>query len=369
MCVAINEFTGAKSTDRSGLSEPSVNKADIASFQYISKQIDQTLQSADTYTFQTDEKKAEFSFENVKNTTLKIENVNNLSDDLYRSIDNTRTVLDEASKISSQKIYSKTLSSSDGVLATSRGIIGLTSLKTAEDKPRTISSSIANLVGGIGTLLKSADIPEAEFLSFTGKLIGLNVERIDLRDNIKKNDARSIAGSIVSSSKSVWGAVVSGVNVAKIGATFGATFELISSETYGAVTGVATKVGNIASKIALPFAVAGTGLIFWDWRQAVNKANSKEQEINNLLSKSINNSKPDLNLFSEFKTLQENSHYLGLSFAASAISTAALITSVAVPSTAIITAPLTIAGSIVSSLLTLLADDKNRESYKARFSH
>lgn len=374
MGLVINEFTRAESNVSLNSPETTLNNSNDFKILNISNLINEDSVAIPP---KTPIGEPDFNFENVKNKRTKVDNLSpkgatifgnpenqkNITARVVTNIDNTRNILDYVSQFSTEEKYSKITSSSDGVLSASRGIINLTTLKFSENKPKTLSGSIANLAGGIGSLLKAAEIPEADFLFFTGKIIGLNVERLDLRDNIQKKDDRGIAGSVVSTSKSVWGAVVSGVNVAKTAVTLGATFELVSSETYGKVTTFATKVGKIADKIAIPFAIAGTGLAFWDWRKAVNKTDKKELEITNSMFNSKNIAETN-NLQNEFNTLKTNSNFMALSFAASALSTTALIASVAMPSTAIITGPVTVAFGLVSSLMSILADDKIRGSFK-----
>jgi hypothetical protein len=371
MCTGINDTSGIKPGNGLSTFNPAQN-TEVLSFTFFNKNL--ALKKEDLLEINREPvPPGDFSFDKIKKPKTIIEQKHLQQESYYRKIDNTRTMLDQFSKVSSEKYYSEAVSCSDGVLAATRGLIGLAHAKTSENRTRTIFSSVSNLAGGVGTLLMALDIPEAEFFTFPAKLIGVGLDRQDLGDNIRKKDTRGIVGTSVSISKSVWGAVVSGAKVTKAGATLGEQFGLVSHETVGNISETVTKFANITDKIAIPFAVIGTGLSLWDWRQAAGKANKKEAELknlfagtafsagetklsgNDLLNQQTENQK-------ELKTLKINSNLLGFSFAASAISTSALIATVASPSIAVIMGPVSVTSSIISSVLSILADDKTRDN-------
>src|SRR4051812_16677780 len=112
MCLAINEFKPAESNVSLNSPEP-LNNPNEFKILNISNLINEDSVSIPP-------KPAvgqDFNFDKVKNTPPKI------SGQVVTNIDNTRTVLDYVSQFSTQEMYAKITTSSDGVLSASRGII------------------------------------------------------------------------------------------------------------------------------------------------------------------------------------------------------------------------------------------------------
>jgi hypothetical protein len=257
-------------------------------------------------------------------------------------------------------------------LTLSKGLIDLKASESEGIQSKAVMSSISQVANGVGSVLTAVNIPEAEFLVLTGKLAGIGAEQQNFSEQFNKKDTRGIVGTTVSLSKGAWGAVVSGVNVAKLSANFGLKIGVVNAVTVGKITTTATKISKLADKIALPFAVAGTGLSFWDWHKSSGKIDSKKQElliasierIESSPHKKSLESKKEKDLKKEIGVLKTNSNIMGISFGLSAISTTALISSVVFPQTAYITEPLAVGGTIATSVIGTLADDKTRDSLK-----
>lgn len=311
------------------------------------------------------------------------------AEEIYKTINDTKTLISisgQLAKIINNDEVSDIFDSSDGALSAYSGIV---ELKKADSKSeqndvpssntKVIMSSISQVANGVGTVLNVANIPEAEFLMLTGKLAGLGAEQQNLSEQINKKDPRGIIGTTVSLAKGTWGTVVSSVNAAKITANLGAKIDLVSTATVGKISVTATKISKVADKIAIPFAIAGTGLSLWDWHKSSEKINAKKQElllatierIENSSQKKIlkrsTESKKEIEIEKKIGILKTNSRIMGLSFGVSAISTTALIASVALPSTRYITEPLALGSSIAASVIGTLADDKSRASIKSTY--
>lgn len=297
----------------------------------------------------------------------------------YKAIEKTQTAISLAGtvlKITNQEGFSDLLESSSAVLSASKGVIDLDNVSKSENKTKTVMNSISKVTGGVATVLNVVDIPEAQFLTFTSKVVGLGVEQQDLNDNIKKKDARGIAGTSVSMAKGAWGTIVSGLEAAKLSATLGQKVGIIKPQTVVSITNSASKISNLAGKVAIPFAVAGTGLTIWDLKKDFDKVQDKESEIANLENE-VTEEKIDPNfiksetedtnekksqLVKELHILKTNTQFRALSASLSVISTSALIASVAFPSVAKITGIIAVGGSITSSVAGTLSTEEKRKS-------
>jgi hypothetical protein len=299
-------------------------------------------------------KKAEKINDTIKTTNAIISLTNNLAD------------------ITEHHEFDGLLNSSAGALTATKGLVSLNEADSETNKTKVVMSSISQVASGVGTVLNAVNIPEAEFLLFTGKLAGLGAEQQNLEEQIEKKDSRGIAGTTVSLAKGAWGSVVSGVNVAKLAANTGLKIGIVKPATVGKITTAATKVAKVADKIAIPFAVAGTGLSFWDTHKSINKAENKLEELKLATQERVENtyknkvlkrqpeSPKEKALKRELETLRQNSRIMELSSAVSAVSTIALIANVALPATAAVAGPVALGGSIAASLISSLADHKTR---------
>lgn len=302
-------------------------------------------------------------------------------EEAFRVIDKTQNIIKAANiivKMTDQKGYANLLDSSEAVLNASKGIIDLNTVKQSENKTKTVMNSISQVAGGVGTLLSVVDVPEAQFLTLTGKVIGLGVEQQDLSEKIKNKDARGVVGTSVSMAKGAWGTVVSGLSAARLLATIGHKSNVVSIKTVEKVTSKSEQISKVAGKVAIPFAVAGTALTAWDLKNDYDKVQSKKAEIEANKFKnieiSVNNkvikrkadeteteTKPE-DLEKELDVLQTNTALRGASFGLSVISTSALIVSVAYPPAAGVSKVVALGGSITASITNTLASEEKRNT-------
>lgn len=307
-----------------------------------------------------------------------------VSKDMYKAINTTKTIIsitDNLAKFADQhETYAPILGTSDGALSASKAILDLKNVKESENTTKTIISSVSGVAGGVGTVLGAVNIPEAEFLHLTSKVLGLGVEQQNLTENIQKNDPRGIVGTSVGMVKGLWGTVLSGAKAAKVAANLGNKFGKVSVATVGKISDKATAISKFADKIAIPFAIAGTGLSLWDWRISEDKADEKATQLSRNETKIIKDngfvkvlqkhqySKKEQEIrLKESETLRTNANLKGISFGISAISTVALITSVAFPPAAAIAGPVAIGGNIAASVVNALSSEQTRETVKTTY--
>ncbi len=330
-----------------------------------------------------------------KNTTtpedkVKVDPKAQKREQAYKAINNTQTAISIAStvlKATNQKGYSELIESSSAVLDASKGVIDLDNVSKSENKTKTVMSSISQVAGGVGTVLNIINIPEAEFLTFTGKVAGLGAEQQNLSENIKKKDARAIVGTSVSMVKGSWGVVVSGLETAKLVASLGQKVGIVKVETITSLTTSAAKISKVADKVAIPFAIAGTALNVWDLKNEYGKLQTKKLEIKNVNNpetittetykdsktvkskdnkvESLDEKKERLN--KELKVLDTNTKFRALSTGLSIISTTALIASLAYPSFSKLTGIVAVGGSITSSIAGTLSKKEKRDSFEALY--
>lgn len=299
--------------------------------------------------------------------------ISNKKEDLvYKTITKTQTAVTVAETIANltgQENIKNIVKSSSGVLTASKALIDLDKANESENSTKTVISSLSSVASGVGTVLSVVDIPEAQFLTFTGKVLNLGVEQQDLNENIKKKDARGIVGTSVSMVKGGWGVVVSGLETAKLASSLGNKAGIVSTATVGKITTTSAKISKVADKIAIPFAVAGTALNAWDLKNDYDKVQTKKKEIEKL--KKENEEIPEIirmetpeeeQLNKELKTLNTNMTFRGVSFGLSAISTAALIVSVAYPPASSVANVITLGGNIASGIAGTLSKEDKRES-------
>lgn len=309
----------------------------------------------------------------VANNPVKTQEKDFKKDTAYKAIAQTQTAITVAStiaKLTNQDGFSALINSSSGVLTASKALIELDNAKTSENKTKTVISSLSQVANGVGTVLKVVDIPEAQFLTFTGSVLGLGVEQQDLSEKIEKKDARGIAGSSVSIAKGTWGAVLSGAEAAKLAVSLGHKSGVVSIETVGKVSTTASKISRTADKVAIPFAVAGSALNIWDLKNEYDKLASKKQELQKAREENLEipevirmtKSYDEENLEKEVNTAKTNMAFRGVSAGLSLISTASLIVSVAYPPASSITKVITVGGSIASGLAGTFSDENKRET-------
>ncbi|GIW21986.1 MAG: hypothetical protein KatS3mg068_0993 [Candidatus Sericytochromatia bacterium] len=287
-------------------------------------------------------------------------------DKIKKTISTAKTVLSVTSSIvnvtDQKEDFKPFLETTSGTLSATEGVIKLTEVKEEENKTKSVLNSVSSVVNGIATVLSVANIPEAEFISFTGKAFDVGVEQQNLTENIKKNNARGIVGSAVGIVRGAWGLTLSGAKVATLGASIGNKFGKVSIETVQKVSSSATKITKLADKIAIPFAIAGTALSYWDWQIARDKYKSKEVERLEELENNPNNLEKLNKLEKEVKSLKIDSTIRGISFGLSAISSTALATSIIFPVSAPVTGPIAVAGSLASSLTSALDNENKRNN-------
>lgn len=297
----------------------------------------------------------------------------------YKAIDKTQKVIDVAStiaKLTNQEGFDDLINSSSGVLSASKALIELDNANKSENKTKKVMSSLSDVANGVGTVLDVIDIPEAEFVKFTGKVLGLGAEQQALTEKIEKKDVRGIAGSSVSMVKGAWGTVVSGLEVAKLATSFGHKSGMVGIETVSKVTNMSTKISKFADKVAIPFAVAGSALNVWDLKNTYDKLDSKKQELVKLREENLEipevirlpKTSEEEKLEKEIDTATTNMTFRTISASTSLISTTSLIVSVAYPPASSVTKVITIGGSIISSVTGTLSNEKKRESIYNAYS-
>lgn len=300
---------------------------------------------------------------------------------INKTITTTKTIVDLTGhivKLTGHEEFAPIITSSQAALTASEGLVKLNEIKKEknpqekQNETKEVMSAVSSVATGVGTFLELANIPQAEIFKLTGKVSSLGVAQQDLNDNIKKNNVRGVVGTSVELTKGVWGVVISGVKTAKVGVEIGAKLGKVSPVTVAKVTSGANKVSSLADKVAIPFAVAGSVLSFWDWQNTIEKGNDKKEALekyrkeNPILidSKTFKKieTKEEKELIKSVESSKVNSALMGLSFGASLASTVALASSIVFPAYAPITGKIAFVGSIGSSVLGTLSDEDKRES-------
>lgn len=300
---------------------------------------------------------------------------------INKTITTTKTIVDLTGhivKLTGHEEFAPIITSSQAALTASEGLVKLNEIKkeknpqVKQNETKEVMSAVSSVATGVGTFLELANLPQAEIFKLTGKVSSLGVAQQDLNDNIKKNNVRGVVGTSVELTKGVWGVVISGVKTAKVGVEIGAKLGKVSPVTVAKVTSGANKVSSLADKVAIPFAVAGSVLSFWDWQNTIEKGNDKKEALekyrkeNPILidSKTFKKieSKEEKELIKSVEISKVNSALMGLSFGASLASTVALASSIVFPAYAPITGKIAFVGSIGSSVLGTLSDQDKRES-------
>lgn len=314
--------------------------------------------------------------ENTKSENKRLNEIN-------KTINTTKTIVTftgHLAKLTGHDEFSTIITSSQAALTASEGIVKFNELKKdslnndidSTNETKEVMSAVSSVATGVGTFLELANLPQAEIFKLTGKVSSLGVAQQDLNDNIKKNNVRGVVGTSVELTKGVWGVVISGVKTAKVGVEIGAKLGKVNPATVAKVTSSANKVSNFADKIAIPFAVAGSVLSFWDWQNTIEKGNENKEAlakyrkehpilIDSKTFKKIE-TKEEKELEKKASASTVNSALMGLSFGASVVSTVALASTVVFPAYAPITGKLAFVGSIGSSVLGTLSDENKRES-------
>lgn len=318
----------------------------------------------------------EKAVESEKALSNPVNNVKKVkTDTAYKAIEKTQkaiSIVNTIADITAESGYSDLLKSSRGVLDATKGIIQLDNAKSSKNTTKEVMNSISDVANGVGTVLDVVDIPEAQFLTFTGKVLKIGVEQQDLTDNIEKKDARGIVGNSVSIVKGAWGTVVSGLEAGKLAASLGQKAGFVEAATVVKVSNTATKISKVADKVAIPFSVAGTALNVWDLKNAHDKVEAKKVEIETAKteeaelpknSKDYKTKEAEIKkLEKELDTLETNMTFRGVSSGLSAISTTALIVSVAYPPMAKVSNVVALVGNITSGVAGTLSNDEKRVS-------
>jgi len=303
--------------------------------------------------------------QNIKSGEIPSNIINN-KDKIKSTISTAKTVLNLTSglvTITGQKEdFDSFLKTTNGTLSATEGVIKLTEANQEENKTKTVMSSISSVASGIATVLNVVNIPEAEFIGFTGKAFGVGVEQQNLTENIQKNNSRGIVGASVGIIKGAWGLTLSGAKVATLGANLGNKIGKVSIETVQKVSTNATEITKLADKIAVPFAIAGSALSYWDWQISRDKYKSKEVEKIEELENNPSNFDKINNLEKEAKSLKLDATVRGISFGLSAISSTALTASVLFPVSAPIAGPIAVAGAFASSLASVFDTQVKRDN-------
>jgi hypothetical protein len=220
--------------------------------------------------------------------------------------------------------------------------------------------------------LDGVDVLGVQSLKFiaTGLRMGVNYK--DLRENLKKGDDLNTAWAITNLSKTSWGLVVGGMKTWEASTSFGATLGMNTMETALAVGTRSQKITNFTNKIAIPFAVATTGLHTWELITDNKKITIKEKELeiaqkttqeniknSNVLKRPVE-SDLEKKLKGQIGVLNTNSKIMTASVGFSALSTAGLIASVVFPNTAKVATPVFMVGNVLASVTRTLSDDQVR---------
>lgn len=308
--------------------------------------------------------------QNVKSGEIPTNIVDNKDSDnkekIKTTISTAKTVLSVTSSIMSvtgqKEDFERFIKTTDGTLSATEGVINLTESVGEENKTKTVMNSISSVAGGIATVLSVVNRPEAEFISFTGKVFGVGVEQQNLSENIDKNNTRGIAGSVVGMVKGAWGLTLSGAKVATLGASMGNKFGKVSTATLEKVSTNATKITKFADKVAIPFAIAGSALSYWDWQISRDKYKSKEVEKIEEMENNPNNISKINKLEKESKSLKIDSNVRGISFGLSAVSSTALAASIIFPLSAPVATPIAVAGAFASSIVSAFDEQGKRDT-------
>jgi hypothetical protein len=308
--------------------------------------------------------------QNIKSGEIPTNITNNKDFDNKEKIKSTistaKTVLSITSSIitvtGQKEDFESIIKTTDGTLSATQGVINLTESVGKENKTKTVMNSISSVAGGIATVLSAANIPEAEFINFTGKALGVGVEQQNLSENIEKNNTRGIAGSVVGIVRGAWGLTLSGAKVVTLAAGIGNKFGKVSTATLQKVSTNATKITKFADKVAVPFAIAGSALSYWDWQISRDKYKSKEVEKIEEMESNPNNILKINKLEKESKSLKIDSNVRGISFALSAVSSTALAASVIFPVSAPVARPIAVAGALASSIVSAFDKQSKRDT-------
>ena len=127
------------------------------------------------------------------------------------------------------------------------------------------------------SILSAVNAPEIAPLKLTIELLNTDVKKKDLEKELGNGkDPVGIATGYINFAKGSWGTVISGANLTNMAVETGADIGLLSTRSVKVVGGASAKVSSVANKLAIPFAVAGTGLTVWDIVKAERRINEKE---------------------------------------------------------------------------------------------
>jgi hypothetical protein len=298
-------------------------------------------------------------------------------DKIKSTISTAKTVLNLTSNIvtitGQKEDFEPFLKTSTGTLLATEGVIKLTDVNKENNKVKNIMSSMSTVANGVATVLSVVNIPEAEFIGFAGKALGVGVEQQNLTENINKKNSRGIVGSAVGIVKGAWGLTLSGAKVTTLSATIGNKLGKVSTSTLEKVSTKASKITKFADKVAVPFAITGSALSYWDWQISRDKYKSKEAEKIEEIENNPNNIDKIRKLEKEAKSFKTDSIVKGISFGLSVISSTALTVSIVFPLSAPVSKPIALLGSIASSLTSSFDTQEKRDSveklYKKSLSY
>jgi hypothetical protein len=220
------------------------------------------------------------------------------------------------------------------------------------------------------SVLSAVKIPQAEPIKFTLNLLTADKKKENLAHDLQCGNYEGIVNNSVDFAKSGWGSAVSVAKIVDFGTDAIVDFGILSdaSKTVTNIGKITKGVSSVASKIAIPFSVIGTGLNAWDIKSANDKVINKKKQIEALEHISLNGCKVGIsyskNNDTDLSTLKTNRNLKAVAFGFSAVSTATLIKSVKNPSKAPTYAAISLATSIASSVTSALADDKIRNKVK-----
>lgn len=220
--------------------------------------------------------------------------------------------------------------------------------------------------------LDGIDVLGVQSLKVVASGLRLGVNYKDLRKHLRNNDEHNSAWDVLSMAKGTWALVEGGFKTASASTAFGASVGMNSLQTAANLGAKSKTVSNIGFKVAIPLALANTGLEIWDLVDDNKKVSIKEKELEKVLIErhvNPNNSKEikgetvgekEKKIRNEIGVLKTNTKIMEASVGFSSVSTASLIASVVFPASSKITTPVFMVGNVLASVSHSLSDDQVR---------
>lgn len=222
------------------------------------------------------------------------------------------------------------------------------------------------------SILSAINVPEAEPLKLTLNVLTTGAKKKELKKDIEEKDIEGITTNLINVSKSYWGSIISGAKLADFVSQTSMEIGFVSVSTVANVGKVTGTVSKVANKLALPFSIVGTGLTIWDFKKEKESLTDKKLELKNFnenkgktAAKEVigreHQNYQERKLNKEISAKEVNLTLKGVGGCLSGISTYALISSVANPSKALMTTPVSLVTGVAGSITLALANENVRE--------